>query len=78
MNDFGAAESTNMIEHDRRCLYSCRQLGGKQLNPSGERINDDKFILISMCIFGQWPYVIQMKNLKWIIGRTRESMCLNW
>jgi hypothetical protein len=46
MNDFGASESTNMIEYDRRCLYSCRRLGGEQLNTSGEGINYNKYILI--------------------------------
>ena len=27
-----------------------------------------------MCIFGQWPNVIQMKNFKWIKGRTSDSL----
>jgi len=62
MNDFGASESTNMIEHDR--------LGGEQLNPFGEGINDNKYILVTMGIFGQWSNMIQMKNFKWIVGRT--------
>ena len=77
MNDFGISESTNMIEHDWRCLYSCCRLSGEQLNASREDSNDFKNILITMCIFGQWSNVIQMKNLKWIKGRTRESMSLN-
>ena len=76
MNDVGAYESTNMIEHDGRCLCSSRWLGGEQLNPSGEGINDNKYILVTMGIFGQWSYVIQMKNFKWIIGRTRKPMSL--
>ena len=45
---------------------------------SGEDINDNKYILITMCIFGQWSNMIQMKNFKWIVGRTRESMSLYW
>jgi hypothetical protein len=39
MNDFGASESTNMIEYDRRCLYSCRRLGGEQLNTSESHLH---------------------------------------
>ena len=27
-----------------------------------------------MSIFGQWSNMIQMKNFKWIIGRTSKSM----
>ena len=30
-----------------------------------------------MCILGQWSNMIQMKNFKWIVGRTRESMSLD-
>ena len=77
MNDLRVAESTNMIEQDRRCLHSCRRFGGEQLNPSGEGINDNKYILITMCIFGQRSNVIQMKNFEWNIGRTREAMSLD-
>ena len=77
MNDYRVFESTNMIEHDRRCLHSYRRLGGQQLNPSGEGINDDKYILITMGIFGQMSNVIQMKDFKWIIGRISESMSVN-
>jgi len=67
MNDFRVSESTNMIDHDRRCLHSCRRLSGEQLNPSGEGINDKKYTLITMCIFGQRSNAIQMKDFKWII-----------
>ena len=67
MNDFGASESTDMIEYDRCCLDSCSRLGGEQFNPSGEGINDNKYILVTMSIFGQWSDMIQMKNFKWII-----------
>ena len=74
MNDFGTSESTDMIEYDRCCLNRCRRLGGEQLNPSGESINDNKYILVIMSIFGQWSDMIQMKNFKWIIGRTSKSM----
>jgi hypothetical protein len=74
MNDFGTSD---MIEQDKRCFYSSRRISGEQLNPSGEGINDNKYILITMCIFGQWSNVIQMKNFKWIIGRTTESMSLD-
>jgi hypothetical protein len=50
MNDFGTSKSTDMIEQDKRCFYSSRRIGGEQLNPSGEGINDNKYILITMCI----------------------------
>ena len=70
MDDIGTSESTDMIEYDRRCLYRCRRLGGEQFNPSRKGINDDKNIVVTMSIFGQWSNVIQMKNFKWIIGRT--------
>ena len=77
MNDFRVSESTNMIEHNRRCLYSRRQLGGEQLNLSGEGINDNKYILSTMCIFAsgsrltsssivynQSPIIYQLSYLK--------------
>ena len=63
-----------MIEYDRRCLYRCRRLCGEQFNPTREGINDNKYILVTMSIFGQWSNMIQMKNFKWIIGRTSKSM----
>ena len=59
MNDFGTSESTDMIEYDRCC-----RLGGEQLNPSGKGINDNKYILVIMSIFGQWSDMIQMKKLR--------------
>ena len=78
MDDFRISKSTDMIEHNRCCLYSSRRLGWEQFYLSGEGINDNKYILITMCVFGQWSNMIQMKNFKWIVGRTRESMSLYW
>ena len=52
MDDFRISKSTNMIEHNRCCLYSSRRLGWEQFYPSGECINDNKYILITMCIVG--------------------------
>ena len=69
MNDFGTSEATDMIEYDRRRLYRCRRLGEEQFNPTRKGINDNKYILVTMGIFGQWSNVIQMKDFKWIIGR---------
>ena len=39
--------------------------------------NNNKYILVTMSIFGQWSNVIQMKNFKWIIGCTTKPMSLH-
>ena len=66
-----------MIEYHGSCFCSSRRLGGEQFYPSGECIDDNKNILSTMCILGQWFNMIQMKNFKWIVGRARESMSLD-
>ena len=52
-------------------------LVGNNSNPSGEGIDDNEYILVTMGIFSQWSNMIQMKNFKWIIGRTSKSMSLD-
>jgi hypothetical protein len=41
-------------------------VSGVQFHPSGESIDDNKDILITICILGEWSDMIQMKNFKWV------------
>jgi hypothetical protein len=77
MDDFGCTESTNVIQDGGRSLCCSRRLGREQLYPSRKSIDDNKYVLVAMCVLRQRSNVIQVKHFEWIIRSTGESMSLD-